>query len=129
MQFLKAEGRVHLEMACAAWHSSLTVVQSRTLERSQRLAMAAIVGHWAPSHTEQLSVLGLERLSTRRDTLCARFALATATQSRHRDIFTPATTNSLRPGKRALKYKEPLARTATYRKSAVPYLTRLLNGS
>ena len=65
VQFRKAEGRVHLEMACAAWHSSLTVVQSRTLERSQRLAMAAIVGHWAPSHTEQLSELGLERLSTR----------------------------------------------------------------
>ena len=28
---------------------------------------------------------------------------------------------------RSLRYREPRARTATYRKSAVPYLTRLLN--
>ena len=129
VDFWKAEGRVHLEMACPAWHSSLTVAQSRSLERSQRVAMAAIVGHWAPSLTEQLGELGLERLSARRDTLCARFALATATKSRHQDIFTRAATNPLRTGKRSLKYREPKARTATYRKSAVPYLTRLLNGS
>ena len=91
--------------------------------------MKYIVGHWAPSLTEQQGELGLERLSTRRDTLCAKFALATATKSRHQDIFMPATTSYLRIGKRSLKYREPKARTATYQKSAVPYLTRLLNGS
>ena len=110
-------------------HSSITLAQSRSLERSQRVAMAAIAGHWAPSLTDQLAELGLERLSSRRNTLCTRFAVATATKSRHMDIFTPAHTNSLRPGKRSLKYRVPWARTAAYRKSAVPYLTRLLNSS
>ena len=129
VQYWKSEGRVHLEMACPVWHSSITLAQSRSLERSQRVAMAAIAGQWAPSLTNQLAELGLERLSSRRDTLCARFAVATATKSRHKDIFTPAYNNSLRPGKHSLKYRVPWARTAAYRKSAVPYLTRLLNSS
>ena len=129
VHYWKSEGRMHLEMACPVWHSSITLAQSRSLERSQRVAMAAIAWHWAPSLTDQLAELGLERLSSRRDALCARFAVATATKSRHKDIFTPAHTNSLRPGKRSLKYRVPWARTAAYRKSAVPYLTQLLNSS
>ena len=125
--FWKAEGRVHLEMAAPVWSSSLTLMQKKSLERCQRVAMAAIVGHWAPSLTEQLAELGLQRLDARRDRLCSRFALSTATASRHRDIFTAAQVNFPRPGKLSRKYVEPRARTAIYRKSAVPYLTRLLN--
>ena len=89
--------------------------------------MAAIVGSWAPSLTDQLEALGLERLATRRETLCSRWAHKTATKSRHKDIFTPATVGPLRQAKKSLKYIEPRARTAGYRKSAVPYLTRILN--
>ena len=116
-----------MEMAVPVWHSSLTLAQRKCLDRCQRVAMAAIVGHWAPSMTEQLSKLGLQRLADRREMLCARFALAMATKSRHKDIFTVAKGGHPRPGKRSLKYREPRARTAFYRKSAVPYLTRLLN--
>ena len=114
-------------MAAPVWHSSLTLAERKSLERCQRVAMAAIVGYWAPSLTDQLAELGLERLAARRDTLCARFAVATATKSRHKDIFEVAQVNHPRPGKRSLRYREPRARTAAYRMSAVPYLTRLLN--
>ena len=127
VQYWKSEGRVHLEMACPVWHSSITLAQSRCLERSQRVAMAAIAGHWAPSLTDQLAELGLTRLDARREKICARFALSTATRSRHRDIFVAAQANFLRPGKLSRKFVEPRARTAVYRKSAVPYLTHLLN--
>ena len=48
VEYWKTEGRVHLEMACPVWHSSLTLAQARSLERCQRVAMAAMVGHWAP---------------------------------------------------------------------------------
>ena len=60
VEYWKSEGRVHLEMACPVWHSSLTLAQARSLERCQRVAMAAIVGHWALSLTDQLQELGLE---------------------------------------------------------------------
>ena len=129
IHYWKAEGRIHLEMGCALWHSSINLQQRRALRRCQRLAMAAILGHWLPSLTQQLGELGLERLDLRRDKICGRFAMRTATKSRHRDIFTLAPAGLQRPGKQGLKYREPRARTAAYRKSAVPYLTRLLNSN
>ena len=45
VEYWKSEGRVHLEMACPVWHSSLTLAQSRSLKRCQRVAMVAIAGH------------------------------------------------------------------------------------
>jgi hypothetical protein len=127
VEYWKSEGRVHLEMACPVWHSSLTRAQSRSLERCQRVAMAAIVGHWALSLTDQLQELGLERLDSRRVKICDRFARTTATKSRHKDIFTVAADRHPRPVKASRKFVEPITRTAGYKKSAVPYLTRLLN--
>ena len=127
VEFWKSEGRVHLEMACPVWHSSLTLAQSRSLERCQRVAMAAIVGHWAPSLTDQLLDLGLERLDVRRAQICVRFAQTTITKSRHKDMFTVASINLPRAKKVSRQFVEPIARTTMYRKSSVPYLTRLLN--
>ena len=125
-EFWKSEGRVHLEYACPVWHSSLTAAQSSSLDRAQRVAMAAITGRWAPSHTQQLLELGLDRLGARRTLICKRFAERTARNSRHQDMFTPIQTNTRR-GARGTRYAEIRARTGTYHKSALPYLTRLLN--
>ena len=125
-QFWKSEGRVMLEYACPVWHSSLTAAQSRSLDRAQRVAMAAITGRWEPSHTQQLLELGLDRLGARRDRICKRFAERTARSSRHQDMFTPIQTNTRR-GAQGTRYAEIRARTGTYYKSALPYLTRILN--
>ena len=126
VEYWKSEGRVMLEYGCPVWHSGLTVSQSHSLDRAQRVAMAAITGHWEPSHTRQLEQLGLQRLALRRTKLCKRFALRTATDSRHTDMFSPIPSRP-RKGKIVKKYREPRARTQTYFKSALPYLTRLLN--
>ncbi len=128
MDFWKAEGRVHLEMCCPVWHSSITESQSRALARVQRVAMAAITGTWAASHTQQLQDLGLEELAARRRRLCLRFARRTATNSRHTDLFTPAAGPRLPRGPQPrTRYQEVPTRTATYHRSALPSLTRLLN--
>ena len=125
VQFWKSEGRVHLEYACPVWHSSLTTVQSKSLDRAQRVAMAAITGRWEPSHTRQLLDLGLDRLGARRDRICERFARRTAHKSRHQDLFQPLESVTRRGSQG--KFVEIAARTGTYHKSALPYLTRLLN--
>ena len=88
--------------------------------------MAAITGRWSESHTEQLEDLGLEQLHLRREKLCKTFAHRTATNSRHMDMFVP-THSVMRKGKQVCKYREAKARTSAYFKSALPYLTRLLN--
>ena len=94
--YWKAEGRVHLELACPVWHSGLTTQQSRDLDRAQRVAMAAITGRWEPSHSRQRLDLGLEQLSARRTQLCATFAQRTARDSRHTVMFTAVQTNTRR---------------------------------
>ena len=126
VEYWKSEGRVHLELACPVWHSGLTEAQSQSLDRAQRVAMAAITGRWEPSHPIQLEQLGLERLKPRREKLCRSFAERTAKNSRHTDMFTPSGTR-LRTGKHSLIYRESISRTATHYNSALPYLTRLLN--
>ena len=126
VDYWKSEGRVHLEYGCPVWHSSLTVAQSRSLDRAQRVAMAAITGRWEASHTLQLQNLALERLSIRRENICKRFAFHTATNSRHQDLFQPLTSNTRR-GQSGTKYHEISTRTNFDHKSALPCLTRLLN--
>ena len=60
VEYWKGEGRVHLEFACPVWHASITKAQKQSLEKSQRVAMAAMVGYWEPSLNVQLKALGLE---------------------------------------------------------------------
>ena len=127
VNYWKAEGRVHLELACPVWSSSLTVAQSQDLDRAQRMAMAAIAGRWEPSHTRQLLELGLERLAPRRLRLCQTFAQRTARDSRHQDLFVPTGARP-RQGKHVQMFRTPQTRTVTHYNSALPYLTRLLNG-
>ena len=126
-QFWRTEGQVHLEYQAPLWHSSITVAQARDLARAQRVAMAAITGQWHSSHSSQIQELSLEPLDTRRTRLCRRFAERTASKSRHADIFTPAAGGRTNRSAARGLFREPLCRTASYYKSAVPYLTRLLN--
>ena len=87
----------------------------------------AITGRWEPSHSRQLLELGLEPLRLRRLRLCKTFALRTAEDPRHMDLFTRTGTR-LRKGKQAKIYRKTISRTATHYMSPLPYLTRLLNG-
>ena len=115
-----------LEYGCLVWHSGLTATQSHSLDRAQKVALATIVVCWKSSHTLYLEQLGLERLAPRRTKLCKRFAHLIATNSRNTNMFAPVASLPRR-GKHAKKYREPRARTQTYYKSALPYLTTLLN--
>ena len=128
VKYWVAEGRSALEMCAPVWHSGLTAAQSRALARVQRVAMAAITSVWGASHTEQLRSLALQPLADRRVELCRRFAKRTAEKSRHSDMFQRV--ENPRPARQAAKkpaYIEKRARTAAYRRSPLPYLTRLLN--
>ena len=123
-----AEGRSALEMCAPLWHSSLTKAQSSALSRVQRVAMAAITSVWGASHTEQLRSLALQPLAERRVELCRRFARQTAEKSRHKDMFQRV--DNPRPDRQAARrpvYVEKWARTVAYRRSPLPYLTKLLN--
>ena len=105
VEYWKCEGRVMLEYVYSVWHSSLTVAQSRSLERAHRVAMAAITVRWERSHTAKLIELGLERLELRRQRIFKRFGKRTARDSRHQDMFKINSSNRTR-GEKNNKYIE-----------------------
>ena len=120
--FLK-EVRVHLELAVPVWHSGLTLKLSADLERVQRVAVSIILGKNDMSYDQSCSKLGLKRLTLRRTELCERFALKTATKSRHKDLFELKKTGSHE------KYREHFCRKKRFFDSPLRYLTRMLNQS
>jgi len=124
-----SEGRVHLETGVPVWAGAVTCGQAKDLTRVQRRAVAAITGR-ATKGEEYLATcarLGLQDLAIRRTKLARTFARRTATKSRHTDTFTRL--ENPRPTRAGGKeWLEPLCRTRRRQMSAVPYLTRLLNG-
>ena len=123
----KKEIRSVMEIAVPAWHSGLTDSQSNEIERIQKIAMAIILGKWYPSEQAR-SILGLEPLATRRETLCQRFAKKTL-KSRHANIFEKKT-DSLRYNLRfKQQFVEPKCNTQRFYDSPINFLTRILNQS
>ena len=59
-----------LEYAGPVWHSSLTAVQSRSLDRAQRVAMAAIIGRWESMRGLGKNCIGRGKINTLTDRLC-----------------------------------------------------------
>ena len=128
--YWKGEGLCHLEYCSPVWSSALTKQQQQDLARVHRRAVAAISGTYARGEEfeEICSRLGLEAdLGRRRLRLAQRFAERTAENSRHQDMFlrleNPPNTRS---GGRI--WREPPCHTQRHLHSALPYLTRLLNG-
>ena len=123
----KAEGRVHLEPASAVWTSGLAVQQSRKIQRVQNRAIAAFSSKREDPTISALR-LGLEPLETRRQRLALKFAKKTIKKSRHGDIFAKLENPHQGRGGIKREWREPPCKTRRHLNSAVPYLTRLLNG-
>ena len=125
--FWKAEGRVHLEAASVVWSSGLTVQQSRQLQRVEHRAVAAFSDRREDPAISCLR-LGLQPLANRRHKLALKFAKQTVSKSRHSDLFTRLENPHEGRGTVKREWREPKCRTRRHMKSALPYLTRLMNG-
>ncbi|KAM3857114.1 inhibin alpha chain [Diretmus argenteus] len=66
--------RPTLEYAAPVWHSGLTGVQSKAIERVQRRAVRIILGRDFTTYRDACSRLGLPLLSSRRENLTRAFA-------------------------------------------------------
>ena len=119
------EGRSLLELAVPAWHSGLSVRQSASIERCQRVAVAIISGTGWREYDATLARLGLTRLAERRLKLCRTFAARTVARSRHSDLF-PRREHGHDTRRGGHLYME-VCRTRRRYRSPRPYLTRLLN--
>ena len=116
-----------LEQSAVVWHSSLSFENRRDLERVQKAAVRVILGKKYTSYNNGLKMLNLETLSKRRQTLCLRFANNCLKNEKVKDFF-PKNNPKHKMKKRKKKLiKIPIANTERYKKSAIPYMKKLLN--
>ena len=108
------------------WHAGLTLENKATIERVQKSALAIILGKGYISYDNALSTLKLEKLCVRRDKLCLKFARKSLASKKYCTWFVPD--EKIQNTRRKNKTVKPaLTRTTRFQKSALPYLTSILN--
>ena len=115
-----------LEYAAVVWTAGLTQENIATIERVQKSACCIILGSNYVSYEAALTELNMKSLAERRQILCLKFAKKASQHPDHRRWFVENTqTYDTRIKKQP--YKPVCTRTARFMKSAIPYLTSLLN--
>ena len=128
------------EYATPLWHSGLSETDKRKIESLQKRALAIIFGiqyidnnryyminKETSPYTEALQKLQLPSLQERREILTGKFALQTMKNEKHSDIFQEKQEQEINL-RNKLKVKEMHCNTSRYYNSAVPYMSRILNG-
>ena len=113
--------RCALELAVPVWNAGISKAESDQLERVQKAAFHIILGTHYVSYSEALVDLKMEKLCDRRVNICLAFAKKAQKQEKFRYWFKQSE-NSSQP-----TFTEVPYRTIRYKKSPLPYLTKLLN--
>ena len=125
--------RCVLEQTVAVWAPNLTKSQSVQIERVQKCALHIIMGEQYQNYEHSRIELKVEELSIRRSNLCLKFAKKAEKHKKYSKWFNPSKTVkgkfSLRSNKYSgkLKYTPVPFRNIRYKRSPIPYLTKLLN--
>jgi hypothetical protein len=115
------ESRSILELAVLVWHSGLTAKQTRDIERVQKTALIIILGTNVMNYEVACTLLGIEPLAYRRETLCLNFAEKDV--KKDNSLFNKSEVNTRNKN----LVIEPKCNTKRFRNSSIPYLSRLLN--
>ena len=118
-----------LEQSCQVWHSSLSFQNLTDLERVQKNALRIILKDDYISYENALEKTDLESLVERREELCLKFAKSCIKNETVRDMFplNPAD-YSVETRDREI-YHVTMAHKERLRRSAIPYMQRLLNAN
>ena len=112
-----------VEFGAPAWNSAISMIESRKLERVQKVALRLIYGKII-SYTKLLQISKLDTLANRREKLCLNFAKKAVQHPKFRHWFKQV--NPGQPTNRA-KYAESTSRQKRLLNSPIPYFTKLLN--
>ena len=118
-----------LEYCSVVWHSTLTVEQAHDIERVQKLCMKIILGEKYNGYESALETCGLEKLNERRDSKCLKFALKSLLHPIHSDMFpvNPQVLTNPYNTRSSEQFVVNHAKSESYRKSAIPFMQRMLN--
>ena len=112
-----------LEYAAVVWHSGLTATNSMNM---QKACLAIILGQRYISYSNALQITLLNRLDTRRESLCLNFARSAIKNPKFTNWFVEDT-QVIETRRLKKNLKDVQTRTKRFRESTIPYLTQLLN--
>ena len=121
--------RSKLEQSAVLWHSSLTQKCEINLERVQKSALKVILGERYIDYDNALKVLKLQSLKERREELCLRFARKCLQVPKFLKMFPRKHHDHDMEKRRSESFQVKRGLTERLRKSAIPYMQRLLNES
>ena len=116
-----------LEQSATVWHSSLTQENTEDLERVQKSATKLMLENSEMSYKTRLSILGLETLSSRRETLCLNFALKCIKSDKVSHMFPLNKKQHDMETRMEEKYQVQFANTTRLKNSPIIYMQKLLN--
>ena len=114
-----------LEYSSVVWHSSLSGLNSKDIERIQKAACKVILKDQYVDYESALKYLNLDKLEVRRKKLCLNFAKNTVKNAKVKSMFPFS--KSKRITRNSDKFLVNFGNTERYKKSAIPYLQNLLN--
>ena len=119
--------RCKLEQSAAVWSSSLNQRNIADLERVQKAAVRIINGKPYESYTETLKVLGIMRLSERREVICLKFAKNCLMLDNFKRMFPMHISKHEMRTRHEEKYILSKSNGKRYGNSEIPNMLKLLN--
>ena len=115
-----------LEFASVVWTAGLTKENITQIERVQKSVLGVILGSNYKSYEEACQELKVKTLTERRKELSLKFAKKASSHPVHSSWFSRNPEENITRTKKPT-YKPVCTRTDRFKKSAIPYLTSLLN--
>ena len=119
--------RSKLEQSAVLWHSGITKECSHKLERVQKSALKLILGSAYTNYSDALSVMKLQSLEKRRESLCLKFAKKCLKVEKFKSMFPKKNTLHTMQKRYSDRFKVKDTFTERYKRSAIPYMQKLLN--
>ena len=116
-----------VENSSVVWHSSLKIAEIRAIERVQKVALKIILNEDFINYSHALKISGLPSLYERRIMLCKKFAINCIRNAKTSHMFPMNMLKTEVNTRYPEKFFVQPARTERLKRSAIPYMQRLLN--
>ena len=105
----------------------MTQDDSDDIERIQKITCKIVLQERYGGYREACENLQLVTLAQRRTDLCLKFGIKCLSSEKHTDLFPLSDQNDHELRHERKPFKEPVTRTERYKKSSIPYISKLLN--
>ena len=123
----KSQVRGNLEYCSTVWHSGLTESNTKDIERIQKAAVRIFMGNKYKGYEEALKFLKLDSLKERRLKMALNFAKRALKLEHFSKLLPLNESNHVMRKRNPERFVVNGSNTERHRRSAVPFLQRLLN--